>query len=94
MPQKKDKTDPATTGDQAELNLEGLTLETALKRLEEIVALMDSDSLELETAIRLFQEGMQLTKFCREQISQAEQKISKLVEESEGDLRLEDFQDE
>lgn len=93
MSQKKNKDQPVESGGQTALDLESLNLESALKRLEEIVALMDSDSLELEKTIQLFQEGMQLTRFCREQIAQAEQQISKLVEESEGDLTLEDFGD-
>lgn len=94
MPQKKNEAGIADAGEQTELNLEGLTLETALTRLEELVALMDSDSLELEKTIELFQEGMQLTNYCRKQIAQAEQKISLLVEQSGGELKLEDFPDE
>lgn len=93
MPQKKHKDQSTTSQGQTELDLDNLNLESALKRLEEIVALMDSDSLELEKTIQLFQEGMQLTKFCREQIARAEQQISTLVEESGGDLTLEDFDD-
>lgn len=79
---------------QTALNFEQQSLESALERLEEIVSEMDSESVELEHAIELFQEGMKLTKYCREQIAEAEQEVKKLVEDAEGEITLEEFDDE
>ncbi|HKJ88443.1 MAG TPA: exodeoxyribonuclease VII small subunit [Gammaproteobacteria bacterium] len=91
MTDKKDQPENHTEVEQTELDLESFTLETALARLEEIVDLMDSESIELERSIELFQEGMRLTQFCQNQISDAEQKVMKVVEDSKGDITLEDF---
>jgi len=80
--------------EQTELEFEPESLEKALSRLEEIVSEMDAESVELNRAIELFQEGMQLTKYCREQIAEAEQEVQKLVEDAEGELDLEEFDHE
>jgi len=68
------------------------SLESALKRLEEIVSLMDSESVNLEDSIQLFEEGMHLTKYCREQITSTEQRVQKLIEDAQGNLSLEEFE--
>ncbi len=95
MPAKKKTTeDNSPETNQTRLEFEQDSLETALERLEEIVAEMDSENVELERAIQLFQEGMKLTRFCREQISEAEQEVKKLVEDVEGDITLEEFEDD
>ncbi len=91
MAKNKTKTGKQSTPEQTELDLENLTLEKALERLEEIVVLMDSDTIELQRAIELFEEGMHLTKYCQEQITDAEQQIQKLVEGSEGEMTLKDY---
>ncbi len=94
MTDTKDQPENQTEVEQTELDLESLTLEKALSRLEEIVDLMDSESIELERSIELFQEGMRLTQFCQDQISEAEQKVMKVVEDSKGDITPEDFDHE
>ncbi|MCF7806002.1 MAG: exodeoxyribonuclease VII small subunit [Candidatus Marinimicrobia bacterium] len=91
MTAKQSKDQPKQQG---ELEFEQDSLESALERLEEIVARMDSEDVELEESIELFQEGMQLTKFCRAQISEAEQKVQQVVEDADGNLTLEEFDDE
>lgn len=94
MTEKKNQPEKNPEVEQTELDLESLTLEKALARLEEIVDLMDSESIELERSIELFQEGMQLTQYCQDQISEAEQKVMKVVEDSKGNMTLEDFEHE
>lgn len=88
---KKSKT---ASGEQLSLEQGDLSLEQALSRLEEIVASMDSESIDLEESIELFREGMELTKFCRKQISEAEQKVQQVLEDADGNLNLEEFKDE
>lgn len=90
---KTDKTEEKES-EQTAIDFGDESLESALERLEEIVQKMDSDEIELEESIELFQEGMQLTKFCRAQISEAEQKVQQVVEDAEGELSLEEFDDE
>ena len=81
-------------GEQLSLEQKDISLEEALERLEEIVSSMDSESIDLEQSIELFQEGMELTRHCRQQISEAEQKVQQVLEDAEGNLTLEEFGDE
>jgi exodeoxyribonuclease VII small subunit len=49
--------------------------EQKLKKLEEIVKKMEAGDLELDQALKLFEEGVQLTKDCQKHLSEAEQKV-------------------
>ncbi len=69
------------------------TFEEALARLEEIAAQLEGDSLSLQEAIALAEEGQRLMEVCEKQLSAAEAKIHQLVERS-GDLTLEPFETE
>lgn len=58
-----------------------MTYENAIKRLEEISALMEDTSRTLDEAMALFEEGTKLAAFCSERLDKAEQKIKELVKE-------------
>lgn len=62
-----------------------MTYESAMKRLEEIVASLENGGLTLDDSVKLFEEGAKLAKFCNEQLKKAENKILSLdeVEEEE-----------
>ncbi|MCK9211936.1 MAG: exodeoxyribonuclease VII small subunit [Ignavibacteriaceae bacterium] len=49
-----------------------------LQRLEEISILLDSSELDLEEAISLYEEGIQLSKKCLETLTTAELKVNEL----------------
>jgi len=63
---------------------EGLSFETALRRLEEIVDRLEEGDLELEAALSAFEQGVALSRRCAEQLAHAERRIEVLVRESEG----------
>lgn len=63
----------------AELSFEG-----AMERLEAIVTRLESGEVPLETAIELFQEGMQLSRLCGGKLEQVERKIEMLIESDQG----------
>lgn len=56
------------------------TFESAMTRLEEISAELESGSHSLEESMKLFEEGTQLIRYCNEELASAEQKIVKLTE--------------
>lgn len=49
-----------------------------LKKLEEIVQVMESGDLSLEDSLKYFEEGVSLTRRCQVALNAAEQKIAKL----------------
>lgn len=65
--------------------------EQALKRLEEIVATMESGALDLDKMIASFEEGQRLLTFCSGKLDEVEKKIEKIVKESSGAVGVEPF---
>ncbi|MBN2302767.1 MAG: exodeoxyribonuclease VII small subunit [Lentisphaerae bacterium] len=55
------------------------TFESALERLEKIVAEMEKGTLNLDDMIARFEEGQSLVKFCSEKLNEVERKIEVLV---------------
>ena len=54
------------------------TFEENLSRLEEIGKVLDEGNLGLEDSIALFEEGIQLSKYCITALKKAELKITEL----------------
>lgn len=69
--------------------MENLTFEEAMKRLEEIVGLLEDNQIPLEKSIDLFQEGIELSKFCHQKIGSLEEKVAKIM----VDHQLIDFEE-
>ncbi len=65
---------------------EKMKLEDAMHRLDEVVAALDGDAVELEQALRLYEEGVRLVRLCKEQLSDAERRISILRMSAEGEI--------
>lgn len=53
--------------------------EEALKRLEEIVTELEDDSISLKRSIRLYEEGIELSKLCTSTLEEAELRIKKVA---------------
>ncbi|MBO5290662.1 MAG: exodeoxyribonuclease VII small subunit [Clostridia bacterium] len=53
--------------------------EKSLKRLEEIVAIIEEGDQSLEKTLELFSEGTALLNSCSKYLDSAEQKITKLL---------------
>tara|TARA_R110002110_G_scaffold257491_1_gene473508 strand:+ start:41004 stop:41222 length:219 start_codon:yes stop_codon:yes gene_type:complete len=56
--------------------------EASLKQLEAIVDKMENQELSLEQALSQFEEGIGLTKQCQKALTQAKQKVEKLIDEN------------
>ena len=67
--------------------------EEALKDLEQIVDSLESGSLNLDDAIKKYEEGMKLSNFCNTRINEIQKKIEMLVKDSSGKLKTKNFSD-
>ena len=67
-----------------------MTFEKNLIRLEEIVAELESDELELDGALRLFEEGIERLRAASAELARAESRVTLLVEQSDGAFELRD----
>lgn len=65
--------------------------ESAMKRLEEIVKILESGELPLASLLEMYEEGVKLQNFCQEKLDEAERKVEILVRKSEGTLEREPF---
>lgn len=71
-----------------------LTFENAMKHLEGIVEALERGDLGLDEALKKFQEGIKLSKFCSNKLDETERKVSILLKDEEGNIREEPFQEE
>lgn len=60
-----------------------LKFEDKMKRLQEIVDLLDSSDIELDKSISLYKEGLELSKELKEQLSTYEEKIEELKKDEQ-----------
>ena len=67
-----------------------MSFEKNLIRLEEIVAELESDELELDGALRLFEEGIERLREASADLARAESRVALLVEQSDGAFDLRD----
>lgn len=56
-----------------------MDFEKKLGRLEEIVQKMEKGDLGLEESLKLFEEGVKISRECQTQLTQAESKVQQLV---------------
>lgn len=70
-----------------------MSFEARLKRLEEIVAELESDELELERALALFEEGIAALRAATEDLGKVETRLKRLVERADGTLEVTDVRD-
>jgi len=57
------------------------SFEKAMNKLEQIVQELESADLPLEKAIKKFEEGVQLSKFCSEKLDETEKRITILLKD-------------
>lgn len=57
------------------------TFEDRLRRLQEIVAALENGDLPLEDSVKLYKEGLALSRACREQVEKARNEVRLLTEE-------------
>ena len=65
--------------------------EECLQRLEKIVQELEKGDVPLEKSLTLFEEGMELSSACRNELEQAEGKVEILLKKN-GKLQAEPFE--
>lgn len=63
-----------------------MKFEAALDRLEEIVKKMEDGDMPLEDSLKLFEEGVKLSRICDQKLQAAERRIEILLKDQEGKL--------
>ena len=68
--------------------------ERSLARLEEVVRKLESPQLSLDESMKLFEEGVELSRECQKQLEEAEGKVEILLKKADGKLSAEPFEPE
>lgn len=68
-----------------------LTFEKALQRLEKIVEELENSNLDIDKSLKIFEEGVKLSRFCTKKLDEAEKKIELLVKNEKGKFVAEIF---
>jgi len=68
-----------------------LSFEKALSDLEGIVQKLEKGGLSLNESLALFERGVKLAKYLREELGKAEKKVEILLKDDKGEVRKEPF---
>jgi exodeoxyribonuclease VII small subunit len=60
------------------------TFEASLSSLEQIVKELERGDLPLEESLKLFEEGVKLSRECQDRLNQAERRIEMLMRDGDG----------
>jgi len=69
---------------------QGVTFEAALKQLEDIVQRLERGELPLEESLKLYEEGIRLSRLCHTKLEEAERRIEVLVKDAKGEPVLDE----
>ena len=67
---------------------EDSSFDESLRRLEKIVEQMEQGDVSLEESLKLYEEGIALSRTCAQKLHQAELTIKRLGKDLEGNLKL------
>jgi exodeoxyribonuclease VII small subunit len=65
--------------------------EDALNKLEKIVSKLEEGDIPLEESLKLFEEGIRLSRFCNQKLDEAEKKVEILLKDKNGVMRPRSF---
>jgi exodeoxyribonuclease VII small subunit len=65
--------------------------EEALSKLEKVVEKLEAGDISLEESLRLFEEGIRLSRFCNQKLDEAEKRVEILLKDEEGRMKTRAF---
>lgn len=75
----------------AKKNIQEKTFEESFTRLEKILETLESEDCSLEETIKLYEEGLTLTKTCYDKLNNAELRIKEINKSIKGDLEIKEY---
>ena len=70
-----------------------MSFEKRLHRLEEIVGALESDQLDLDRALALFEEGIACLRAASDELGKVEARVQRLVERADGTFEVTDLRE-
>lgn len=69
------------------------SFETSLNDLERIVEQLEAGDLSLEDSLKLFEQGIKLSRDCQKRLDEAERRVEVLLKNSDGNYKIENFEE-
>jgi exodeoxyribonuclease VII small subunit len=69
-----------------------LNFEQAMKRLEQIVENLEKGDLTLDDSLKIFEEGVRLSRLCTRKLEEAEKKVEILLQGENGTKKPQPFE--
>lgn len=66
------------------------TFEIGVKKLEEVIKILENGNSTLDETLALYEEGIRLYRFCNDKLDKAEQKITIMMNETEEAFHISD----
>ncbi len=76
---------------QVMARLRGNEFEKAFEQLESIVRRLEGEELPLDESLKLFEQGIGLSRFCHQKLEEVEKKIELILADAKGQPRVEPF---
>lgn len=67
------------------------TFEESFSRLEKILERLESEDISLDETLKLYEEGLTLTKLCYDKLAGAELRIKEINKNLKGDFEIKDY---
>lgn len=68
------------------------TFENSLASLDKIVGRLEEGDLSLEESLKLFEQGVKLSRECQERLNRAERRIEILLQDENGEPALQEIE--
>lgn len=88
------QTQTADDAQKTSQELEGLSFESALGELEQIVRALETGRAPLEESIGSYERGVALKQHCEKKLKEAQTKIEKITLDSDGNISAEPMDDD
>ena len=67
------------------------SFEQSINELEEIVSALENGETTLDESLKLFEQGIKLSKNCQSMLDKAQQKVTVLLQNEDGEITEEEF---
>ena len=65
--------------------------EDALNKLEKIVSQLEEGDISLEESLKLFEEGIRLSRICNQKLDEVEKRVEILMKGEDGTIKAKPF---
>ena len=65
--------------------------EEAFNKLEKVVSKLEKGDIPLEESLKLFEEGVRLSRFCNQKLDEAEKRVEILLKDKDGIINPQPF---